>query len=427
MKKNILVFTVMSIFVVSSLFPGGQKEKGGEASGGKPVTLTVWGDSFFTPKWQGRQGPVLDEIWRSFEEEYNVKLDLQLVPYPDFQAKLLTAINAGNAPDVAIADQYWLASLVATGGVEDISEYWPAEDRMDFFDWSVDGVTVNGKIYGIWYSTDARLLYYRKDLISSPPETWDEMYSMSKKLTNSDQYGNGMVFSGEGGMINILVDYWSLGGKLVDSNANPIFNQGKNKEILIKIFEYYKKYYDEGLVPKDSISYGSENDMNPRIFSGGHAMFHGGTWQIGSILDNMDPQDAKNWDVAPRPVPAGGKPISVAGGFALNVFTSDPEKKEKAVEFIKYLSNPVNGAKFAAASSGLPVRRSVYENDSYFSTDKFMKKFGSVLEQASTRPTTLMYPIISDSISHALTEYLSGNKTVVQAIADAEKSVIAKQ
>lgn len=427
MKKRILVVAVMSILIVSSLFSGGKKEKEGVVVDGKPVTLTVWGDSFFTPKWQGRQGPVLDAIWKSFEEEYNVKLDLQLVPYPDFQAKLLTAINAGNPPDVAIADQYWLAALVATGGVEDISEYWPMEERDDFFDWSVDGVTLNDKIYGIWYSTDARMLYYRKDLVSSPPKTWDEMYSMSKKLTNNDQYGNGMVFAGEGGMINILIDYWSLGGKLLDSNNKLVFNQDENKKILIDIFEYYKKYYDEGLVPKDSITYGSENDMNPRIYAGGYAMFNGGSWQMGSINDNMSQQEAKNWDVALRPVPPGGNPMSMAGGFALNVFTSDSVKKAKAVEFIKYLSNPINGAKFAAASSGLPVRKSVYENDSYFSTDEFMIKIGSVLEYASTRPTSLMYPIISDSLSHALTEYLSGQKSAEQALADAEKSVLAKQ
>ncbi len=240
-------------------------------------------------------------------------------------------------------------------------EFATEEERKEFFDWSVDGVTVNGKIYGIWYTTDARVLYYRKDILkkyglTELPKTWDELYAAAKKMTNDDQYGMGMVLSGEGGMCTLLIDYWSLGGELVDSKEKPVFNSGKNREALIKIMKFYKMLYDEKLIPGDSVTYTSENDMNPRIFAGGYAMFFGGGWQIGNIQDNMLPKEAAQWDIVIRPLPTSGKAMSLAGGFDLNVFTSDPVKKDKAVKFIRHLANAVNGAKFAAASRGLPVR-----------------------------------------------------------------------
>ena len=408
-------------------FAGGQQERAKAPDA--PVVLTVWADSFFTPRWQGRQGPVLDAIWKEFEVKANVKLDLQLVPYPDFQAKLLTALAAGNPPDVAIADQYWLASLVKTGGVQDISAAWPAEQRKDFFQWSVDGVTIDKKVYGIWYTTDARVLYYRKDILAengyaAPPKTWDELHAAATRLTTSDRYGMGMVLSGEGGTCTLLIDYWSLGGELMDSAGKPAFDSGRNLDSLATVMKFYKQLYDEKLIPGDSVSYMSENDMNPTIFGGGYAMFFGGGWQIGNIQDNVNPKEAAQWEIAIRPAPAGGKPMSLAGGFDLNVFTADPLKKQRAVDFILHLSSPVNGAKFAAASRGLPVRQSVYATDSFFSTDPYMIKYGQILPYARTRPNSVLYPLVSDSLSKGLGEFISGEKTAEQAIKDSQERVL---
>jgi len=432
MMKRVSMVAVLLLTISVLTFGGGKAESTTkEVTSTEQVELTVWADSFFTPKWQGTQGPVLDEIWRDFEQKENVKLKLELVPYPEFQAKLLTALSAKNPPDMAIADQYWLASLVSTGGVQDIGAYWPEADRKDFFDWAVDGVTIDKKVYGIWYTTDARVLFYRKDLLkaagySEPPKTWDELYEMAKKLTTKDTYGMGMVLAGEGGMCTLLIDYWSLGGELVDISGKPVFNSGKNKESMIKVMEFYKKLYDEKLIPSDSITYMSENDMNPRIFGGGYATFFGGGWQIGNIKDNVSKDIASQWDIALRPIAKDGRPSSLTGGFDLNVFTADPVKKEKAVKFILHLSNPINGAKFAAASNGLPVRKSVYMNDSFFSTDYYMRKYTGILPYARTRPNSVAYPIISESVTKALGEFISGQKSADKALADAEKTILAK-
>lgn len=398
---------------------------------GAPKTLTVWADSFFTPKWQGSQGPILDKIWKQFEKENNVTINLQLVPYPEFQAKLLSALRAKTAPDVAIADQYWLASMVETGGVQDISAYWPESDRKDFFPWAIAGTTINGKIYGIWYTTDTRVLFYRQDKLqeaglTGPPRNWDELTRYAEKLTSDNVYGLGMTLQGEAGTANLLVDLWSLGGSITDSSGKPVFHLGKNKEALITIFEFYDKLYNkEQVLPKDSISFTSENDMNQRILAGGYSMFYGGSWQIGVIQDNLAPKEAKNWEMAVRPTPPGGKPSSMAGGFDLNVLTADPEKKELAVKFIMHLAKPNNMAKFAAASKGLPVRKSVWEEDSYFATDHYMQQFYEVLNYAQTRPNSVVYPVISEKLVVALGRYLSGQKSAAEAIDEAGKAVLS--
>ena len=45
-----------------------------------------------------------------------------------------------------------------------------------------ESVTWKDKVYGIPTNTNVQLLWYRKDLVPKPPETWDEMIEMAKKL-----------------------------------------------------------------------------------------------------------------------------------------------------------------------------------------------------------------------------------------------------
>lgn len=402
-----------------------------ETVSSEPVNITVWADSFFTPEWQGTQGRILQMIWDDFEQTNNVVINLELIPYSEFQNKLLQALKAGTAPDAVIADQYWLASMTAVGGVQPLDDLWSEEDREDFLEWTIDGVKVDGSTYGIWYTTDARILFYRKDILGAagynePPKDWDELYDCASKVNTNDVYGIGVVAGpGEATMCNLLIDYWSQGGELVDSEDNPVFQEGKNREALIKILDYYKKFFDEGIAPADSVNYTSENDMNPRIVGGGYAMFWGGGWQVSVIKDNVDAEVAEQWDIVTRPVAPGGEPTTLNGGFMLNVLSSDPVKKDAAWKFIWHLAQPENMAAFAEASSGLPVRKSLWENDKFFSTDYYMKKMAETLPYGKARDNSIIYPIISNSLSIAVGEVVTGQKTAEQAIDDAYQAVIS--
>ena len=401
-----------------AVFAGGQQEKATAASGA-PVVLTVWADSFFTPKWQGRQGPVLDAIWKEFEAKANVKIDLQLVPYPDFQAKLLTALAADNPPDVAIADQYWLASLVKTGGVQDISAAWPVENRKDFFQWSVDGVTVDNKVYGIWYTTDDRVLYYRKDILAENgyaalPKTWDELHAATARMTTSDRYGMGMVLSGEGGTCTLLIGH-GLGGELVDSAGKPALDSGRNREAMATVMQFYKKLYDEKLIPGDSVSYMSENDMNPTIFGGG--------WQIGNMQDNMI---RRSRPVGHRhPADAERRQADEPGGGLRSERVHRRSGQE--AESGRFHPPPLQSGQRREVRRRLPGPARTPERVRH----RLLLLHRSLHDQvrpdpalARTRPNSVRTPSISDSISKGLGEFISGEKSAAQAISDAQKRVL---
>jgi multiple sugar transport system substrate-binding protein len=84
-------------------------------------------------------------------------------------AKLLEQAAQGRAPDVTQIDTYILPrylpylqpidDLVKAAGI-DMKDFFPFAEKI------VRGK--DGKVYGIQFTTDVRVLFYRKDLISNP-------------------------------------------------------------------------------------------------------------------------------------------------------------------------------------------------------------------------------------------------------------------
>ena len=97
--------------------------------------------------------------------------------------------------------------------------------RTDALDDVLDGpkasVQWKDKTYAIPLNTNVQLLWYRKDLVPKPPETWDEMIAMAKKLPAGE--GNileqGQKYEGYVVWFNNLVA--SAGGTIVDAEGRP--------------------------------------------------------------------------------------------------------------------------------------------------------------------------------------------------------------
>ena len=73
-------------------------------------------------------------------------------------------------------------------------------------------------VYGLPWSINCQALWYRTDLMDSPPETWDELREMAKTLTKDGMFG--MAFQGARTGDWITSDFlpimWGNGGELWD-------------------------------------------------------------------------------------------------------------------------------------------------------------------------------------------------------------------
>ncbi|HEY5583121.1 MAG TPA: sugar ABC transporter substrate-binding protein [Ruminiclostridium sp.] len=161
-----------------------------------------------------------------------------------------------------------LIGALGEGGVlEDLNPYFEKQELKDkgfaksqFTKGGLDSGSYNGASYGLPFITSTMLLYYRTDLIKTPPQTWDEYYEVAKQFTQSvnpsspTKYGTTVMGKPQQDGIN-LIEYsqiaWSMGGELVGPNDDIQVNSPSN----IKALDLWSGLYKEHLVPPDATNF----------------------------------------------------------------------------------------------------------------------------------------------------------------------------
>ena len=63
------------------------------------------------------------EAVKRFEAENpGINVEVTTIPYPEYQQRLLTAVQGGNAPDVSTIDQIWVAAFAAAGAIDPLDD-----------------------------------------------------------------------------------------------------------------------------------------------------------------------------------------------------------------------------------------------------------------------------------------------------------------
>lgn len=354
----------------------------------------------------------------------NVKLDMSFQGTDINQAMthLQQQIDANRAPDLASLDSFFLSRFYAK--LQPLDEYFPATDIDDFVPFAKAGMHgPDGKLKAVWVNTDVRALFYRRDLVKTPPKTWDDVIAMAPDLAK--QKMTPYVFPGGRGEASVMEHlgmFWAMGGKLVDDSGRPVFGEGANRDDWVQILGFMKKAVDSGASPQRVVGYGFESDMNPELLRGNVAMFLGGSW-MPNQLHNLG--DKHQWGVAAIPMPsASTSPMTAAGGWTFGVFTSDPAKQKLIVELLNDIAaSPEGMAGEVTALGNLPTRASVAKVDSpYFKTDN-NEMFNAMLGTAKARPGASIYPTISTELQVAIANVITGQQKPEQAIDEAAKRV----
>jgi len=135
-----------------------------------------------------------DVLIPAFEAKYpDVKVDFQICGWG--VDTIVARYIGGTPPDVfQIGGDNLGSYLDMIAPIDDLVEGW--EDLSDFPALLMDGLKVNGQLYGIPFSMTTRSLTYRTDLFeasgldsNSPPRTWDELVEYGRRLTRRDADG----------------------------------------------------------------------------------------------------------------------------------------------------------------------------------------------------------------------------------------------
>jgi multiple sugar transport system substrate-binding protein len=369
--------------------------------------------------------------WQKKHPDVDLQVEIMSTNNNEAMAKLLEQAAGGRAADVAMIDSFVftnympylkpLDQLLQSGGLQ----------KDDFFPFSQDLVRgADGQFHGIQFTTDARVLFYRKDLVPVPPKTWEELLTVCAGL-KAQGYDPILLPAGraEGAMTtSIYPFFWGQGGVLVDEMGEAAFGAGENREKMLKVFQFIKQLVDSGYLPQRAATYAAESDLNAEVAAGKTAMFLGGNWQVSQLKGIIGDAELEKWDVAPIPQISGARETTCNGGWVWGIFTGDTQKQALAFDLVSSIyCNDAAMAKWTSVAGYLPTRKSVYEHPDY-DKDRFTTAFRKIIDTGGRlRPVADVYPKISLELQVALSSVVSGAKGPEQALSDAWFAVTGKR
>ena len=374
-------------------------------------------------------------IAAEFEKDTGIHVDLQTLTWDDIRPKLVTALIAGTAPaDVTEFDWSW------TGQFSAADWYLPLNDLIDPATVSDIGVanifTVNGKLLGIPYTNDFRVMLVNKKQfadagITKMPTTLDELFEDAKQIKAKGivQYPVGLPLSPtEGASTSWYLLTKAFGGDLFDKDFKPLFTTPDSAGY--KALEFELKLLKEGLVDPASTGL-KDSQINDNMFAKGltSIMISGEPGRLGQMNDPAQSQVAGQ--VAAILVPtASGTTRSYGLPEALGI-PRVSQNRDAALTFVKWfttknfqIENYKNGV--------LPTRTSALmdlnQQGKLISGDVLIAQAKTV-EPLFPQGTPTWYPQFSSAVNTAINGAAKGQISVDQAmqnIAEATKKAMAK-
>jgi multiple sugar transport system substrate-binding protein len=447
MKKHTTVLVLFWLVGAVLIFAGGQKE-GTTTAPAEEVQIEVTSDFAGNPKASMVLGVMIgaddtvqstydsrreyaEKSIRAWAEKHpDVKVEYEIRPSGNISqtmSKLLTSVAAGAGPEFAQIDSFWTPSFLAKDLLQPIEQYMPAGEQEQFFDFTRPNTFKDGIQYAIWGETDARALYYRSDLIDTPPATWDELIETAVKVSNEKGiYGFLTPLTGEAiSGLNTWVFLWAQGGRIMDPDQEwrPVLGEGENRERLIGIYNFYRRMIDSGASP-ELITGLKLSNVIADVKAGNVAMMIHGSWAYTQIQEVVE-DPSQTWDIAPYPQKVKGQRANHNGGWCWGILTKDKAKQEVAFSYIwDIVASREAMAQRARAHNNLPTRKDVYQTDSYFNSNPVLQFFYNELATGHARPATPLYPMISQLNQEAVGKVLVQGMDPAAAVDELQKKAL---
>ena len=328
-----------------------------------------------------------------------------------FQAK-----DAGY--DVVDVDVVWTAEFAAKGWLQPLKDKM-AIDTGAMLKPTVDSGTYKGTLYAAPQTSDGALLYYRKDLVPTPPKTWDEMMSMCSiaKKNNIGCYA-GQFSKYEGLTVNASEAINSAGGSVLDKDGKPSLNTPEAKAGL----ENLAKAYADGNIPKEGITF--QEELSRQAFQSGKLLFLR-NWPYVYNLATTEGSSAVKDKLGIAPIPgATGAGASSLGGhnLAVSVYSKN---KATALDFLKFMTSEESEKFYATQGSLAPVLGSLYTDKDLVAKLPYLPVLKTSIENAVPRPVTPFYPAVTKAIQENAYSAIKGETAVDTALSDMQKSIEA--
>jgi multiple sugar transport system substrate-binding protein len=260
----------------------------------------------------------------------------------------------------------------------------------------LETATWHGQLVAVPYNSNTQLLWYRSDLVKTPPKTWDQMISDAEQLAKQGKPHlieiQGAQYEGTTVWFNTLVA--SAGGSILTPDSQKA-SLGPPAITALKIM----KRLATSPAADPSLPVQME-DQNRLAMESGAAAFELNYPYVYPSMKADKPDLFKHfkWALYPRVNANEASHVTIGGiDMAISKFSPHPDLAFKAALCLRDKQNQLN----AAIKGGLPpTLESLYSDPAMFPAYPFHADILTSLQTASVRPKTPAYQNISIVISH---------------------------
>ena len=364
----------------------------------------------------GTEGQQTQKAINAFQRANpSIKVHIQVLS-PDsttYLSQLEHAFIAGSStPDVFESDVTYPAKFAQAGWVKDLASFKP--NTKQFFPAVVAAGTYKAKTYAIPWFANPEGLFYRTDLVPTPPTTPAQVVADAQAAMRKDSsLKEGLAFEGakyEGAITAFLTVDAPFGGKLDPSKVNTSGNRAALQWL-------YDAIYTNHIAP--TAVTGWQEGQVEQEFVSGHAAFAINYPFVESLATS--PPVAGHVGYIPFPAAPGGKPGSALGGemLAINAKTTHSAAARK---LIQYLTKPSVEVARALATGDPPSLPSAYTSTLYAKAPYF-KNVKTLNSFSQPRPVSPNYPTISTDLQNMLSTIFANSATPAAALASAAPTI----
>jgi multiple sugar transport system substrate-binding protein len=331
-------------------------------------------------------------------------------------------LNArASEPDILQLDVVWTPEFAAAGWILDLDRFRP--DTAAFFPATIAANQWHGRLYAMPWFVDVGMLYWRTDLLKSPPATLAELEREAERVRAEHGLRYGLVWQGARyeGLVTVFTEYLgAYGGRILDDGTVTVSSPAGVAALTTMRDEIHRR----GIVPQAALTWHEEESRF--AFQNGESVFMR-NWPYAYALmqDGASSRVAGRFAVAPMPAAPGGRPTAALGGaqLAINANSSHPEA---AWAVIEYLTRPEQMLERARGVGQFPTRPALYDDPALGRALAMPpEQAREVIAHAVPRPVTPVYTQLSDILQVDLHRALTGQQQPAAALAHAAAAMQA--
>jgi multiple sugar transport system substrate-binding protein len=294
--------------------------------------------------------------------------------------------------DLMFMDVIWTAEFAEAGWLLPFDEQVAHEITEGVLEGPLATATYKDRLWGAPITSNTQLLWYRKDRVDDPPETWDQLIQAAEALPEGEQLVQvqGLRYEGLTVWFNALLA--SAGGTVIsgegDDTEVTIGNDATQQALQVL------RDFSTSAAADPALSNSDENIGRLAFQTGGSTFMVNYPFIFPSAREEA-PEVFENLGWARYPGVTEGEPSAPplgGGNIGIGAFTDHPDE---AVDAVRCLISADNQIRYATDGGLPPTLGSLYDDESLRENYPFADLLRESIDEAGPRPVSPAYNDIS--------------------------------